>query len=144
MRQLKACGFLVTRGDPIVSFLLMEHAHRLDLPKGHVEPGESEMACALRELQEETGIAPNQIEVDPSFRFETEYEVRPERFRGERCHKTTVIFWGRLVGDVPIHPTEHAGYRWLDWRPPHQIQPETIDPLLAQLRQHLEEKAQQG
>lgn len=137
MRQLKACGFLITRGDPVDAFLLMEHAERLDLPKGHTEPGESEMECALRELQEETGIAPDQIEVDPHFRFATEYEVCPKKYNGERCHKTTVIFWGRLLCDVQIALTEHLGYRWLNWQPPHQIQTQTIDPLLSQLHEHL-------
>ena len=56
MQQLKSCGVLVFRDEPSLSFLLMEHTQRLDLPKGHVDPGESEIECALRELEEETGI----------------------------------------------------------------------------------------
>ncbi|MFN9976001.1 MAG: NUDIX domain-containing protein, partial [Phycisphaerae bacterium] len=50
MKQPLSCGFLIVKGDPIDSFLLMRHPKRWDLPKGHVDPGETEMECALREL----------------------------------------------------------------------------------------------
>jgi len=36
--------------------------------------------------------------------------------------------------------TEHQGFQWRKWRPPHHIQAETIDPLLAHLAEHLENK----
>ncbi len=49
-RAIKACGVLVVRGAPVEQFLLMKHTDRLDLPKGHVEDGESETETALREL----------------------------------------------------------------------------------------------
>ncbi len=130
MRQIQAAGILVTRGRPIESFLLMRHQRRWDLPKGHQDDGESELSCALRELREETGIQESEIEIDPSFRFKIEYDVDSKRF-GERCHKTVVFFLGRLVRDVTIAPTEHPGYQWFAWQPPHRIQEQTIDPLLA-------------
>ena len=57
MSDVKSCGFLLVRGEPIREFLLMRHADRWDLPKGHVDAGETEMECALRELAEETGVA---------------------------------------------------------------------------------------
>lgn len=136
MRQIKACGVLVTRGQPIESFLLMKHAHRWDLPKGHVDGDETELECALRELHEETGIAADDIELDPNFRFTTSYEVDSERF-GERCHKTVVIFLGRLKRDVELKLTEHLGCQWFPWNPPHKIWPQTIDPLLAAVEQYV-------
>ncbi len=49
------CGVLVTDGRR----LLLGHATRSprwDIPKGLVEPGETERAAAMRELQEETGL----------------------------------------------------------------------------------------
>lgn len=36
--------------------LLIELRNRWDLPKGHIEAGESESVAALREVQEETGV----------------------------------------------------------------------------------------
>jgi 8-oxo-dGTP pyrophosphatase MutT (NUDIX family) len=46
LRQVKSCGFLVMKPDN--SFLLMKHSHRYDLPKGHMEVGETEQQTALR------------------------------------------------------------------------------------------------
>lgn len=136
MSKLKSCGVLVVRGKPPVEFLLMIHPDRLDLPKGHVDPGESELQCALRELEEETGITAEDIELDPTFRFTTAYKVWQKK-RQEFAEKITVVFLGFLTRDVEIRVTEHVGYDWRRWAPPHQIQPETIDPLLARLQRHL-------
>ncbi|MCA9265342.1 MAG: NUDIX domain-containing protein [Planctomycetales bacterium] len=141
MKKLKACGVLIVKGDPIESFLLMEHVDRLDLPKGHVDEGETEEECALRELEEETGISADDVELDTGFRFTTTYVVRPKKKLFEPHEKTTVIFLGRLRRDVPIQITEHIGYRWVAWSPPHSIQAATIDPLLAQLDKYLGETA---
>jgi bis(5'-nucleosidyl)-tetraphosphatase len=130
MPDVKSCGFLIVRGKPIREFLLMRHADRWDLPKGHIDSGETEMECALRELHEETGIDRKDIEIDDGFRYATQYPVRDQR-RDGACDKTLVIFLARLVRDVQIDPTEHGGYQWFPWNPPHAIQEKTIDPLLA-------------
>ena len=136
MGTVKSCGVLVFRSEPVNSFLLMKHAHRWDLPKGHVDPGESDEECALRELEEETGIAADEIALDPQFRYSANYEVRSRRYGGRTLEKTLVIFLGRLLRPVEIRPTEHLGFDWVPWSPPHAIQPQTIDPLLAQVERH--------
>lgn len=137
MTQTKACGVLVFRDTPVESFLLMRHKHRLDLPKGHVDPGETETECALRELWEETGIAAADVALDPNFRWAIEYDVDGRRYgQGERVHKTVVIFLARLVRDVDVAISEHVGFEWIAWRPPHRIQAQTIDPLLAAVQQY--------
>jgi bis(5'-nucleosidyl)-tetraphosphatase len=136
MRTIRATGILITRGWPIESYLLMRHANRWDLPKGHVEKGESDTECALRELREETGVAADDIELDPDFRFVIEYDVESQRL-GERCHKTVVYFLARLLREVTFTPTEHAGYQWFTWNPPHHIQEQTIDPLLAAVERYI-------
>ena len=134
MGTVKSCGVLVFRSEPVNSFLLMKHAHRWDLPKGHVDPGESEVECALRELQEETGITAGDIEPIDGFRFTTEYQVRAKK-SNRLYNKTLVVFLARLKRDVKIDPTEHGGYQWFPWKPPHQIQARTIDPLLAAVKE---------
>lgn len=138
MRKIKSCGVLIVQGDPIERFLLMEHAKRLDLPKGHVDKGETDLECALRELEEETSIRAEDIELDREFLFEYRYSVWPKKYGREECAKTLLIFLGRLKNtEVQIVPTEHEGFRWVDWDPPHSIQEQTIDPLLAQLELYL-------
>jgi 8-oxo-dGTP pyrophosphatase MutT (NUDIX family) len=140
MRKLKSCGILVfTEHAERRSFLLMKHPDRLDLPKGHVNKGESEMDCAFRELREETGITRDQIRIEPGFRFELTYHAVYKRFAGEIVEKTVVIFLGWLTsGDVEISPSEHGGFSWFDWDPPHRIQQKTIDPLLSAVQRHFQ------
>jgi bis(5'-nucleosidyl)-tetraphosphatase len=138
MADLKACGVLVVRGEPVERFLLMKHADRWDLPKGHVDPGETDLECALRELAEETGITAADVEIDSGFVFTLQYHVQNERTGGRRQLKTLQIYLGRLQREVPIAATEHLGYEWFDWSPPHAIQEQTIDPLLAELAEYFE------
>jgi bis(5'-nucleosidyl)-tetraphosphatase len=139
MSSIQAAGVVVFRRRPELSFLLMEHPTRLDLPKGHCEEGESLEAAALRELAEETGIARQDVELDPVFRFVTTYPVRSKRYGGREVPKTLTVFLAWLKRDVPIALTEHTGYRWVPWKPPHVVQANTLDPLLAELDAHFAE-----
>lgn len=52
--QVKAAGGVVV--NDCGERLMIRRNGRWDLPKGHVEPGESVEACAAREIQEETGV----------------------------------------------------------------------------------------
>ena len=136
MAEIVSCGFLIYRADPNRSFLLMKHATRWDLPKGHVDDGETEMECALRELEEETGIQESHILLDSDFRFTSQYTVRYKRHGNVQKQKELIIFLAKLKEDVEIVVTEHEGYEWIDWKPPHDIQENTINPLLKQVHQH--------
>ncbi len=136
MQKLKSCGVLVFRDDPEPGFLLMKHPDRFDLPKGHIDAQESETECALREMAEETGIPADAVQLDSRFRFTARYTVRSQRTEFRPAEKTLVIFLARLLRPVEIRPTEHESFTWVRWNPPHQIQLQTIDPLLAQLAKH--------
>lgn len=136
MRQVKSCGVLVFRRNPELSFLLMKHTHRFDLPKGHLEPGETEVQCALREMWEETGIPVDQVELDATFRYEEMYRPIEPRFGSERVEKTLVIFLGWIDKADEIQVTEHGGHEWRRWNPPHSIQKYTINPLLSAVESH--------
>ena len=136
MAKIKACGFLIVRDDPSTSFLLMKHADRWDLPKGHVDESETNLECAFRELEEETGITSSDIEVDDQFRFKHKYFVQNKRTNHVPKKKKLVIYLARLIRPVEIQLTEHLGYEWFPWDPPHRIQEKTIDPLLEQLSEY--------
>ncbi|CAF5070175.1 unnamed protein product [Rotaria sp. Silwood1] len=106
LRQVKSCGFLVIKSDQ--SFLLMKHPHRYDLPKGHMEPGETEHQTALRELLEETGIQSSDIDIDPNFRFES------------------------------VIPSEHQHFEWCTWDSfESSLKRSGIDQLLEKVRAYL-------
>ena len=62
MRWVRAAGGIVT--DDAGNMLLIRRNDRWDLPKGKVEPGETLLQAALREVEEETGI--NSLTPDPS------------------------------------------------------------------------------
>jgi len=112
-------------------FLLMRHADRWDLPKGHCEPGETDWETATRETEEETGITNRQVDRIGDFMFTIQYAVTYRDALSIKRKKRVTYFLGRVVLGQEIHCTEHLGYQWFDWQPPHQIQAQTIDPLLA-------------
>ena len=64
-----ASGYLIFRRSSSLQFLLMKHPDRWDLPKGHVDPGESIFDAAKRELWEETAIPFDALWTDPTFAF---------------------------------------------------------------------------
>lgn len=132
--KLEAAGFLLMVRLPRPQFLLMKHADRWDLPKGHAEGDEELLQTALRETEEETGILCNAIEVDPGFRFVTEYRVEGKK-RGSYDKRVT-YYLGFLKEKPNIATSEHPDYRWWDWPPAGSIQERTIDPLLASLADH--------
>jgi hypothetical protein len=94
----------------------------------------------LRELEEETSISGEQVDVEGDFRFESCYLVRAKRSNFKEAEKTLVVFLGWLTNHVEIRPTEHQGFSWIAWSPPHAIQSRTIDPLLASIAVHFNGK----
>lgn len=130
-----AAGFLLLSREPR-QFLLLRHVDRWDVPKGHYEPGETTLECALRETEEETGLLPDGIEVEEDFLHTVEYDVDTKR--DGRARKRLDIFLGWV--DRPFDPvlTEHVGFQWFDWDPPHAIQERAIDPLLADVMLYLD------
>lgn len=152
LAKLKSCGFLIYRdnqntqrsaetylpakGPGNVSFLLLKHPNRWDLPKGHVDDGESNKQCAFRELVEETGIRKRDLLVDPDFKYKHSYIVNYKRSGGKPRKKILIIYAAKLIQPVELKLTEHESHKWFDWAPPHSIQAKTIDPLLQQLHEH--------
>lgn len=119
------------RGQRPGSFLLMKHADRWDLPKGHCDGGESFLQTALREMEEETGLGPESFSIDPQFTFDLQYRVARRKKPGAFAEKWVRYFLGWTDQRHKICLTEHIGFRWWTWAPPHKIQTQTIDPLLA-------------
>ena len=72
MRYEKSCGGVVyTRDQGQIRYVIIQHlGGHWGFPKGHMEPGESETATALREIQEETGVSARLI---AGFRIEEQY-----------------------------------------------------------------------
>ena len=92
-------------------YLLLRHANggHWSFPKGHLEEGESAREAAIRELEEETGLHPEDFLAD--FRERVHYSYRR---KGERIEKAVVYFLASVEeGFDPVTLSdEHLGYGW--------------------------------
>lgn len=61
--RLASGGLLLNSND---EFLFIKRNGRWDVPKGHLEKGESFRECAVREVREETGLIPADLRSDLS------------------------------------------------------------------------------
>ncbi len=137
MKKVKSCGVICFTKAKQPSFLLMKHRHRYDLPKGHIEPGETELQCALRELSEETGISKQQVCLELDFRFKTIYYPRYKRLGGKKVEKSIVIFLGWVDEELEIVRTEHSASEWIKWDPPHNFRNRIINSTLSKVEKFL-------
>jgi bis(5'-nucleosidyl)-tetraphosphatase len=93
----------------LISFLLVhERAGHWGLPKGHPEPGESEIETARREFIEESGIFDFQIIEGPTFIAQYRFE------RDGNLVDKSVKYFLALVAEpkVNFNSEEIAGYGW--------------------------------
>lgn len=92
------------------------------LPQGGVDPGEDAATAARRELTEETGIAPELVELIAEAPGDYQYDLPPEligkawkgKYRGQRMRWFLFRFLGQ-DSDVRIdtaHP-EFSAWRWV-------------------------------
>ena len=99
-------AFRVKGTKPELLFLRRREGF-LDVPKGHLENGESQMQAALREMREETGLVPN--EIIKGFRMKAEYSMG--RDIGKKA-KHILLYLCRISGE-PSVSSEHSGFEWL-------------------------------
>ena len=90
-------------------YLLLDYGRYWDFPKGHVESGEDDLAAAVRELQEEAGIAPDQARIVDGFAKQITYFFRAH---GRLVRKHVVFFAAETdVSDRQITIShEHVGF----------------------------------
>ena len=108
----KSCGVVLFREEKGEYLFLILHypGGHWDLPKGHVEEGETEHETANRELLEETGIA--DLEFVDGYREEISYQHYP---KGKLSNKQVVFFLGKTeLSDVRLSH-EHHNFEWLSY-----------------------------
>ena len=117
------------------------------MPQGGIDEGEDPWATALRELEEETGIAPEMVEIIACAARTFDYDLPPElvrklwkgKYRGQRQTWYLMRFLGRDA-DITLD-TPHPEFRAWKWAEPGHL-PDMIVPFKRQLyRDVLEEFA---
>jgi 8-oxo-dGTP pyrophosphatase MutT (NUDIX family) len=109
-REVSAGG-VVVRGDEVVVIVPTRRAFDgsrvLALPKGHIDPGETPITAAEREVREETGV-----EAEPVRELgEARYWYRRD---GKTIPKSVTFFLFRyLGGDTSDHDDEVEEARWI-------------------------------
>jgi 8-oxo-dGTP pyrophosphatase MutT (NUDIX family) len=89
--------------------LLLDYGRHWDYPKGHLNPGETDLAAARRELREETGIA--EVDVVPEFGREISYFFRDKR---KGLIRKEVMFFLASVTNKDIRLShEHSDFKFL-------------------------------
>jgi len=134
-REFSAGGVLV-RGDEVVTIVPTRRAadgsRVLALPKGHVDPGESTVEAATREVREETGLVGEPVQE----LGESRYWYRRE---GRTIGKSVAFFLFEFVeGDTKDHDDEVEEVRWMPLQEArsalsHAAEREIVELALARL-----------
>ncbi|MGG6295795.1 bis(5'-nucleosyl)-tetraphosphatase [Leptolyngbya sp. AN02str] len=100
-------------GDAYRVLLIQHHAGHWSFPKGHADPGETAIATACREFEEETGIT-NYTVLDGGETSFTEHYTFTQW--GKTVEKT-VTYFPALVNShqVTVQADEIQNYDWLNY-----------------------------
>lgn len=94
------------------------------MPQGGIDPGESEKEAALRELEEETGVTADLVDIIAKMPHPVRYDLPPELhgklWGGKYCGQEQHWFLARFKGedsdiDIAAHdPPEFSEWKWVD------------------------------
>jgi putative (di)nucleoside polyphosphate hydrolase len=94
------------------------------MPQGGIDKGEDVQGAALRELEEETGVAPDLVEViaqgSQPFLYDLPPELLGKVWKGKYRGQEQYWFLGRFLGsdaDINLaahHPPEFKAWRWVE------------------------------
>jgi 8-oxo-dGTP pyrophosphatase MutT (NUDIX family) len=106
---------VVVRGEEVVVIVPTRRAadgsRVLALPKGHVDPDETPIEAATREVREETGIVAEPVNQPPKELGESRYWYRRDgRTIGKRV---SFFLFNYVEGDTEDHDDEVEEVRWM-------------------------------
>lgn len=124
----KSCGVIpyrIENGQKEFLIVFEEFSQCWSLPKGHMEPGETEAETAARELFEETGLT---AKLETQHSAILEYPISPV------AKKQVVFFLGQVSGTPRIRPGEIQRFRWVRTEElSDYLFPDTVEAILPYL-----------
>ncbi|KAA0128063.1 NUDIX domain-containing protein [Chryseobacterium sp. SN22] len=118
-RIIEAAGGLVNNREGDILFI--RRLGKWDLPKGKMEKGESREESAVREIEEETGLA----NVELARFINTTYHIYVER-NGDKVLKCTHWFEMNFSGEDTSKPQTEEGITEVAWKNTAQIEAEVF------------------
>jgi 8-oxo-dGTP pyrophosphatase MutT (NUDIX family) len=111
--EVGAAGGLVKHTSG--KYLFIEKKGKLDLPKGHIEPGEEPETCAIREVSEECGIIGHTIikPIKPSY--------HTYAWEGISYLKKTSWYLMKYDGEMITEPQLSEGITKVEWLFPDEL-----------------------
>ncbi len=110
----RSAGAVVFRRTPdqkIIYLTLLSGFGHWDIPKGHIEKGESTEEAIRREVREETGL--NDLKIIPGFKETIHYVFRREK---RLIHKWVVYFLMETREEAVRLSFEHSESAWLSFQ----------------------------
>lgn len=106
-----SAGVVIVNGEPAWRYLLLRAYRYWDFPKGRVEPDETPLAAAVREVREETGLTALEFRWGEDYYDTPPYANKVARyFLAWSPHTEARLNVNPLLGRP-----EHHEYRWLDY-----------------------------
>lgn len=127
-------GLMVVNGDGLIfAGQRIDRPGAWQMPQGGIDKGESEEAAALRELQEETSISPESVEITAKsadwLRYDLPTDLVPKiwkgRFRGQKQRWFLMRFSGS-DRDIDL-ATKHPEFDKWNWMGPDALLEQIVD-----------------
>jgi 8-oxo-dGTP pyrophosphatase MutT (NUDIX family) len=117
--------------------LLLLRAYRYwDFPKGTLEPGETPLAAAIRETEEEAGLTDLSFAWGEVYRETSPYRqpAKIARYYLAETRQADIT----LPVSLELGRPEHDEWRWVDFAQAQRLLPPRLQPILAWVRETLE------
>lgn len=130
--EISAGGVVYRKNGDNYEFLIGKHSgyHKWVLPKGHIEPGETEQETAVREVEEELGVKARIVNEVPvktiEYDFMADLDNSGETTRtvksyqeqggvGTKIHKKVIFYLMKLENDVDKPGWEMSESKWVNF-----------------------------
>lgn len=113
-RKEQGAGAVILNSKNEVLLIFKKWTKNWEFPQGKIEPGETPLNAAKREVVEETGLT--KLRFLDGFRTRIYYQfIREEYF----VRKNVQLFLARATGTVSLTSDEHLEYTWVPIKRAH-------------------------